>query len=63
MPSYATNTDILDQYLQANEDDDDGQEGTMEMDLEMCNGIPRRNLKRKREVFDEIVVRRGPPSH
>ena len=48
LPSYAKNTDILDQYLQANEGDDDGLEGTLEMDLEMGDVMPKKNLKRKR---------------
>jgi hypothetical protein len=40
-----------------NEDDHDPEE-TLEM---MRDIMPRRNLKRKHEVFDEIVVWRAPP--
>jgi hypothetical protein len=56
--SYAMDTDILDQYLQDNDEDDHDLE---EMDLEIGNVMPRRNLKRKREIFEEIIVQRGPP--
>jgi hypothetical protein len=31
------------------------------MDLELGDIMPRRNLKRKREIFDEIVVQRALP--
>ena len=41
MPSYATNTDILDQYLQYNDEDDYDPEEMLEMDLEMGDIIPR----------------------
>jgi hypothetical protein len=58
IPSYPENTDALDQYLQANEDD--GLEETLEMDLETGDVMPKKNLKRKREIFDEIVVQKGP---
>jgi hypothetical protein len=61
LPSYAKNTDILDQYLQANEGDDDGLEGTLEMDLQMGDVTLKKNLKRKHEIFEEIVVQRPPP--
>ena len=59
MPSYARNTDMLDQYLQDNDGDDDPEEA-LHMDLEMDDIMPKRNLKRKREMFDEIVVQRAP---
>jgi hypothetical protein len=62
MPSYAENSDILDQYLQDTEDDNDDLEETLQMDLELGEIMPKRNLKRKREIFDEIVVQRVPPS-
>ena len=58
IPSYPENTDALDQYLQANEDD--GLEETLEMDLETGDVMPKKNLMRKREIFDEIVVQKGP---
>lgn len=49
MPSYPENTEILDQYLQ-NDDDED--------DVVMVPEIIKKDLKRKRgpEIFDEIVV-------
>ena len=56
MPSYAENTDALDQYLQNSEDDD--LDEVLEIDLGIA---PKRNAKRKREIFEEIVVQRGPP--
>jgi hypothetical protein len=61
MPSYARNTDMLDRYLQDDQSDHDIEE-MLEIDLEIGDVVPRRNLKRKRdpEVFDEIVVQRGP---
>ena len=58
MPSYAKHTDILDQYLQDNEGDDDLDEI---LDLEFGDIMPKRNLKRKREIFDEIIVQRTLP--
>jgi len=59
MPSYARQTDTLDQYLQDNEGDDDLDEI---LDLEFRDVIPNRNVQRKREIFDEIVVQRTLPS-
>ena len=49
MPSYPENTEILDQYLQ-NDDDED--------DIVMVPKIVKKDLKRKREpeIFDEIIV-------
>ena len=58
LPSYATNMDILDQYLQHNAGDD-----LDEMpDLEMSDIMPRCHLKRKHDpdVFDEIVIQKAP---
>jgi hypothetical protein len=59
MPSYAMNMDILDQYLQDSDGGDDLEET---LDLELGDIVPKQNLKRKREIFDEIVVQRAPPS-
>src|SRR5277367_6453624 len=49
MPSYPENTEILDQYLQ-NDDDED--------DVVMVPEIIKKDLKRKRgpEIFDKIIV-------
>ena len=62
IPSYAKNTDALDQYLQDSEVDDPDE--ALMIDLRIDNAIPKKkkNLKRKREpkVFKEIVVQRGP---
>jgi hypothetical protein len=54
LPSYPENTEILDQYLQA---DDDESDETVELPE-----IVKKNLKRKREpeMFDEIIVEREP---
>jgi hypothetical protein len=41
MSSCATNTDILNQYLQYNDEDDHDPEEMLEMDLEMGDIIPR----------------------
>jgi len=63
IPSYAENTDILDQYLQDNEEDSDSLDDTSEMHLEMSDVTRNNNLKRKREILDEIIVQRQPPPH
>ena len=49
LPSYPDNTEILDQYLQ-NDDDED--------DAIIVPEIVKKNLKRKREpeLFEEIIV-------
>ena len=50
LPSYPENTEILDQYLQNNDDED--------QDSVVVPEIVKKNLKRKREpeIFDEIIV-------
>ena len=51
-PSYLENTDILDEYLQNDED---------ENDAIIVPGIVKKSLKRKRgqeEIFEEIIVER-----
>jgi hypothetical protein len=59
VPSYAENTDALDQYLQENEDDDDDDlDEIEEIDFEQPQ---RKDLKRKREIHDTIAVREGTP--
>jgi hypothetical protein len=69
MPSYAENTDALDQYLQ-DIDDDDEDLPTVQADALQFHDTallpPRRDelgsLKRKQspQVFDEIIVQRPP---
>jgi len=61
LPSYPENTDALDQYLQANDDADDELDEESELDVEIGASAVRRDLKRKREVFEEIVVQDVPP--
>jgi len=53
LPSYPENTDMLDQYLQDGDDEDD---------TAVVPEIVQQNLKRKREpeVFDEIIVEEEP---
>ena len=59
--SYSENTDILDQYLQDdNEDDENDLDEMPELDLEMEDVVLNRSLKRKREIQDHIVVRPLP---
>ena len=60
VPSYSENTDVLEQYLQDNEDDDDDLD-EIEVDLEIGGSEQRKNLKRKREIHDTIAVREGTP--
>jgi len=64
IPSYAENTDALDQYLQENEDDDDDDLDEIE-EINFESGgseqPQRKNLKRKREIRDTIAVRSGTP--
>ena len=55
IPSYSENTDILDRHLQDDNDDENDLDEVPELDLEMENIVPR-NLKRKSEIFEEIVV-------
>ena len=55
IPSYAQNTDILDQYLQ-----DDTEVELEEMDLEVNGPIVSKNPKRKHQIFEEIVVEPMP---
>jgi hypothetical protein len=55
VPSYAENTDALDQHLQDNDDDLDEIE---EIDWEIGDPETGRNLKRNREIFEEITVER-----
>ena len=52
---------MLDQYLQANDDADDELDEESELDVEIGASAVRRDLKRKREVFEEIVVQDVPP--
>jgi len=54
LPSYPENTEILDQYLQ-NEDDED--------DIIVVPEIVKKNLKRKHEpeTFEEIIIEDAPP--
>ena len=53
LPSYPENTEILDQYLQADDDEDD---------TVVVPEIVKKSLKRKREpeMFDEIIVEKEP---
>ena len=53
VPSYSENTDVLDQYLQNHEDDDDDLD-EIEVDLEV--GGPE-----QRETYDTIEVCEGTP--
>jgi len=54
LPSYPENTEILDQYLQADDDESD--------ETVQVPEIVKKSLKRKREpeMFDEIIVEREP---
>jgi len=54
LPSYPENTEVLDQYLQNDDDEDDT----------VVPEIVKKSLKRKREpeVFDEIIVEKEPRS-
>ena len=67
MPSYAENTDALDQYLQDIDDDDDDLPTVPADALQFHDtALPTRrdtgNLKRKQspQILDEIVVQRPP---
>ena len=51
IPSYQQNTDILDQYLQ-----DDNEVELEEMDLEVNGHMVDKSPKRKRHIFEGIVV-------
>jgi len=56
VPSYPENTDILDQHLQDEDDENDLNDVPM-LDLGTNdNSEPRKNRKRKPEVFEEIRV-------
>ena len=54
VPSYSENTDILDQYLQEDEDDENDLNEVPELDMEM--DVEPKSLKRKSEIFEEIAV-------
>ena len=67
MPSYAENTDALDQYLQDIDDDDDDLPTVRPDVLQFHDtALPTRrdtgNLKQKQspQILDEIVVQRPP---
>ena len=60
VPSYSENTDVLDQYLQNHEDDDDDWD-EIEVDLEVSGPEQRKILKRKRETYNTIAVCEGTP--
>ena len=55
VPSYPENTEILDQHLQDEDDENDLNEAPA-LELETNNIEPRRNRKRKPEVLEEIRV-------
>ena len=50
---------MLNQYLQDKVGDNDS-EKALQIDLKIDNMMPKYNLKRKHEMFDEIVVQRAP---
>jgi len=58
MTSYARSTDMLDQYLQDNDGDNDLE--ALQINLEIDDILFKCNLKRKCEIFDKIVVQRVP---
>ena len=61
IPSYSENTDILDQYLQDEDDNNDLIEPTEEVLEAGGLRVVRKDLKRKRPLFEEIDVRSDTP--
>ena len=55
IPFYSENTDILDQYLQNNDAEND-ENDLDEMPILRLEINDRRNLKRKSEILEEITV-------
>ena len=58
IPSYAENTDILNQHLHVDDEDEDFDEVS---ELEIDAPMGEKNSKRTSEVFQEITVRTDPP--
>ena len=58
IPSYAENTDILDQHLRDDNEDDNEDEDLDDVpELGIDTPMTERSLKRTNEVMKEIIVR------
>jgi len=61
IPSYAENTDILDQHLRDDNEDNEDEDLDEVPELGIDAPTTKRNLKRTNEVMEEIMVRADTP--